>query len=57
MSLDDDTQRSEADAELERDLRREWKFNLAEATGRLADPRTRTTDESGRVPQGAFVKA
>src|SRR5262245_989339 len=38
MSDDDDTQRSEADAELEREIRKDRKFTLAEAIGRLAGP-------------------
>jgi hypothetical protein len=38
MSDKDDTRRSEADAELEREIRRERKFSLAEAIGRLAGP-------------------
>jgi hypothetical protein len=38
MSRDHDTQRSEADAELEREIRKERKFNLAEAIGRMAGP-------------------
>jgi hypothetical protein len=35
---DEQTRRSEADAELEREIRRERKFTLAEAIGRLAGP-------------------
>jgi hypothetical protein len=35
---DKDTQRSEADAELEREIRKERKFTLAEAIGRMAGP-------------------
>jgi hypothetical protein len=38
MSDQEDTQRSEADAELERELRKGHKFTLAEAIGRLAGP-------------------
>jgi hypothetical protein len=38
MSGDEDTQRSKADAELEREIRKERKFTLAEAIGRLAGP-------------------
>jgi hypothetical protein len=38
MNDDKDTQRSEADAELEREIRKERKFTLAEAIGRLAGP-------------------
>jgi hypothetical protein len=38
MSDNKDTQRSEADAELEREIRKERKFTLAEAIGRLAGP-------------------
>ena len=38
MSNDQDTQRSEADAELEREIREGRKFTLAEAIGRLAGP-------------------
>src|SRR6516162_7004594 len=38
MSDNQDTQRSEADAELEREIRKERKFTLAEAIGRLAGP-------------------
>ena len=38
MSDDKDWQRSEADAELERELRKERKFSLAEAIGRMAGP-------------------
>jgi hypothetical protein len=38
MSDKKDTQRSEADAELEREIRKERKFTLAEAIGRLAGP-------------------
>src|SRR2546430_98087 len=38
MSDDKDTQRSEADADLEREIRKERKFTLAEAIGRLAGP-------------------
>jgi hypothetical protein len=35
---DQETQRSDADAELEREIRKERKFNLAEAIGRMAGP-------------------
>jgi hypothetical protein len=38
MSGDMDTQRSEADAELEREVRKGRKFTLAEAVGRMAGP-------------------
>jgi hypothetical protein len=38
MSEDKDKQRSEADAELEREIRKERKFTLAEAIGRMAGP-------------------
>jgi hypothetical protein len=38
MSNDQDTRRSEADAELEREIREGRKFSLAEAIGRLAGP-------------------
>jgi hypothetical protein len=38
MSDKKDTQRSEADAELEREILRDRKFTLAEAIGRLAGP-------------------
>ena len=38
MSDNKDTQRSEADAELEREIRKGRKFNLAEAIGRMAGP-------------------
>ena len=38
MRNDQDTQRHEADAELEREIRQERKFTLAEAIGRLAGP-------------------
>jgi hypothetical protein len=38
MSDSEDTQRSEADAELEREIRKGRKFNLAEAIGRMAGP-------------------
>src|SRR5439155_14824902 len=38
MSDDQDRQRSEADAELEREIRQGRKFTLAEAIGRLAGP-------------------
>ena len=38
MSDNEDTQRSEEDAELEREIRRGRKFTLAEAIGRLAGP-------------------
>jgi hypothetical protein len=38
MSDKKDTQRSEADAELEREIRKERKFTLAEAIGRMAGP-------------------
>src|SRR5439155_19663077 len=38
MSDDQDRQRSEADAELEREIRKGRKFTLAEAIGRLAGP-------------------
>ena len=38
MSDNQDTQRSEADAELEREIRKGRKFTLAEAIGRLAGP-------------------
>jgi hypothetical protein len=38
MSDDQDTRRSEADAELEREIREGRKFTLAEAIGRLAGP-------------------
>jgi hypothetical protein len=38
MSDNQDTQRSEADAELEREIRKERKFTLEEAIGRLIGP-------------------
>jgi hypothetical protein len=38
MSDNSDKQRSEADAELEREVRKERKFTLAEAIGRMAGP-------------------
>jgi hypothetical protein len=38
MSDDENKQRSEADAELEREIRKGRKFNLAEAIGRMAGP-------------------
>lgn len=38
MSNDQETQRSDADAELEREIRKERKFTLAEAIGRMAGP-------------------
>jgi hypothetical protein len=38
MSDRNDKQRSEADAELEREIRKGRKFNLAEAIGRMAGP-------------------
>src|SRR3954452_5405837 len=38
MGDDQDAQRSEADAELEREVRKERKFTLEEAIGRLAGP-------------------
>src|SRR3954471_920723 len=38
MSDNQDSQRSEADAELEREIREGRKFTLAEAIGRLAGP-------------------
>ena len=38
MSDNQNKQRSEADAELEREIRKERKFTLAEAIGRLAGP-------------------
>jgi len=38
MSSNPDTQRSAPDAELEREIRKERKFSLAEAIGRLAGP-------------------
>jgi hypothetical protein len=38
MSDNKDTQRSEADAELEREVRKGRKFTLAEAIGRMAGP-------------------
>jgi hypothetical protein len=38
MSDTDGTQRSDADAELEREIRKEQKFTLAEAIGRMAGP-------------------
>src|SRR5262245_29197728 len=38
MSDDQNTERSEADAELEREIRKGRKFNLAEAIGRMAGP-------------------
>src|SRR5882757_6285000 len=38
MSDDHDRQRSEADAELEREIRKGRKFTLADAIGRLAGP-------------------
>jgi hypothetical protein len=38
MSDNQDAKRSEADAELEREIRKERKFTLAEAIGRLAGP-------------------
>jgi hypothetical protein len=38
MSDNQDTQVSESDAELEREIRKERKFTLAEAIGRLAGP-------------------
>jgi len=38
MSDNQDTQVSESDAELEREIRQERKFTFAEAIGRLAGP-------------------
>src|SRR6516225_2880340 len=38
MSHNDDKQRSEADAELEREIRKGRKFTVAEAIGRMAGP-------------------
>src|SRR5262245_15444551 len=38
MSDEQDNHRSEADAELEREIRKERKFSLSEAIGRLAGP-------------------
>src|SRR5215472_4197278 len=38
MSDDKDTQRSEAEAELEREIRKGREFTLAEAIGRMAGP-------------------
>ena len=38
MDESEDTPRSEADAELEREIRKERRFTLAEAIGRLAGP-------------------
>jgi hypothetical protein len=38
MSDNNDKQRSEADAELEREIRKERKFTVAEAMGRMAGP-------------------
>jgi hypothetical protein len=38
MSDDPDKKRSEADAELEREIRKDRKFSLSEAIGRLAGP-------------------
>jgi hypothetical protein len=38
MSESEDKKRSEADAELEREIRKGRKFNLAEAIGRMAGP-------------------
>ena len=38
MSDDDDKRRSEADAELEREIRKGRKFTVAEAIGRMAGP-------------------
>jgi hypothetical protein len=38
MSDNQDPPRSEADAELEREIRKERKFTLADAIGRLAGP-------------------
>src|SRR5262249_47315844 len=38
MSDKRETQRSDADAELEREIRKERKFTLAEAIGRMAGP-------------------
>lgn len=38
MSDDQDTQRSDADAELQREIRKGRKFTLAEAIGRMAGP-------------------
>jgi hypothetical protein len=38
MSDNQDTQRSKADAELEREIREGRKFTMAEAIGRLAGP-------------------
>src|SRR5690349_5908263 len=38
MSDDSDNRRSEADAELEREIRRGRKFTVAEAIGRMAGP-------------------
>jgi hypothetical protein len=38
MGDNQDTHRSEADAELEREIRKERKFTLAEAVGRMAGP-------------------
>jgi hypothetical protein len=38
VSNDQETQRSDEDAELEREIRNERKFTLAEAIGRMAGP-------------------
>ena len=38
MSNDQETQRSDADAELEREIRKDRKFTLTEAIGRMAGP-------------------
>lgn len=38
MNENNDKQRSEADAELEREIRKDRKFSLAEAIGRMAGP-------------------
>ena len=52
MSEEKITQRSEADAELEREIRNERKFTLAEAIGRLAGPGAMKGEGKGQAGAG-----
>ena len=55
MSNDRGTQRCEADAELEREIRQERKFTLEEAIGRLAGPGAMKGESPvARLQQAAF---
>jgi hypothetical protein len=56
MSDNNDKQRSEADAELEREIRKERKFTLAEAIGRMAGPGAMKGESPVTLTQQAAVE-